>query len=78
MSGQIIKFFPANAAQNPDMVLEQAIGVFKDVLIIGWDKDGVMDARSSELFADGGEMLWLIETFKFNLMTGQYGGEPKE
>ncbi len=72
MSAKVVKFYPANAAEDPDNVLEQAIGLFNSVLIIGWDKDGNLDASASANLTDGGEMLWLIETFKRNLLSGDY------
>lgn len=72
MSGEVIKFYPRDAAKDPDAVLEQAIGAYRDVLVIGWDENGALDARATELFADGGEILWLIEQFKHKLLAGDY------
>ncbi len=72
MADNVVKFFPADAYKDPDAILEQAIGVFSEVLIIGWDKSGHMDARATKGLGDGGELLWLIEAFKHNLFTGQY------
>lgn len=68
----IIKFYPANAADDPDNVLEQAIGETDDVLILGWDKDGEMFAAASSRFEDGGEILWIVESFKAFLLSGTY------
>jgi hypothetical protein len=68
----IIKFYPKNAAENPNAVLEQAIDQYQDVLIIGYDKDGELQARSTNRFADGGELLWIIENLKKNLLDGVY------
>lgn len=70
---QVVKFYPKDAAKNADNVLEQAIGRYSDVLIIGWDKDGNFDARATLGLKDGGSCLWLIESFKLKLMTGQFG-----
>jgi len=53
------------------------VGAFKSVLIIGWDKNGDLQARATLDLADGGEVLWLLEGFKFNLMTGVYGDETE-
>jgi hypothetical protein len=72
LTGEVIKFWPKGAAKDPDAVLEQAIGAYRDVLVIGWDENGALDARSTELFADGGEILWLLESFRFALMAGEY------
>ena len=74
-NSNVVKFYPKNAAENPDAVLEQAIGQYQDVLIIGWDKDGLMDARSS-LGLSRDNVLWLIEEFKLKLLNGDY--EPSE
>lgn len=43
----IIKFYPKNAAENPDNVLEQAIGEFDSVVIMGMNKDGEFESRGS-------------------------------
>lgn len=71
-SSKVAKFYPANAADNPDYVLEQAVGLFSDVLILGYDKDGDLMACSSTEMAKGPELLWLIEAFKQGLMNGDY------
>ena len=75
MSDNVVKFYPADAYRDPDAVLEQAIGEYSDVLIIGWNKDGILDPRATKGLEDGGDMLWLIEKFKFNLLAGAYSGD---
>lgn len=77
MMAEITKFYPKDAAKDADNVLEQAIGVYDEVLVIGWRKDnGEMDARATLGLKDGGDILWLIEKLKFNLLAGVYQGEP--
>ena len=68
----VVKFYPANAAADPDNVLEQSLGEFSEVLVIGWDKEGNFDARATLGLKDGGDVLWLIEAFKFKLMSGEF------
>lgn len=68
----IVKFYPKDAAKDADNVLEQAIGFYDEVLIIGWDKDGQFDARATLGLVDGGDCLWLVETFKFKLLNGEF------
>lgn len=75
--GDIVKFYPANAATNPDVVLEQAIGVYQDVLILGWDKEGYLDPRAS-LGLKASDIIWLIEQFKHRLLSGEYAEEVTE
>lgn len=75
MSDNVVKFYPADAYKDPDAVLEQAIGEYSDVLIIGWNKDGILDQRATKGLEDGRDMLWLIEKFKFNLLAGAYSGD---
>lgn len=67
----IVEFFPANAAENPDNVLKQAMGVYDTVLIIGLDKDGYLDARASTNLKHS-QALWFLEKFKWNLLAGLY------
>lgn len=70
----VVKFYPKDAAKDADAVLEQAVGGFSEVLVIGWDKDGILDARATLGLKDGGDLLWLIESFKAKLMNGDYTG----
>lgn len=69
---KILKFYPADAAKVADNVLEQALGNYAEVLVVGWDKQGFLDVRATLGLKDGGEMLWLIESFKTKLMNGDY------
>jgi hypothetical protein len=68
----VVKFYPKDAAKDADAVLEQAQGNFSEVLIIGWDNDGMLDARATLGLKDGGDLLWLIELFKAKLIAGDY------
>lgn len=72
MSADVVKFYAKDAAKDPDAVLEQAIGQFDAVLILGWDKDDNLDARASLNLKDASDVLWLLERFKFNLLNGDY------
>lgn len=74
----VVKLYPKGAAKVADNVLEQAIGNYTDVLIIGWDKDGNLDARATLGLVNGGDMLWLIEAFKMKLLRGDYSPEGEE
>ena len=60
---EITKFYAKDAADNIDNVLEQAIGVYDRAVIIGYDKNGVIDIRSNTAITDS-EIVWLIEVFK--------------
>ncbi len=71
----VVKFYPKDAAKDADSVLEQSLGNFAEVLVIGWDKEGFLDARATLGLKDGGDMLWLIEMFKTKLLAGDYSGE---
>lgn len=71
MDAKIIKFYPNNAAECPDAVLEQAIGRYDDVLILGYDKEGYLDPRAT-LGLKKRDIIYLLETFKTKLMNGDY------
>lgn len=38
--GDVEKFYPKDAAKDPDAVIEQSLGEFSEVLVIGYDKGG--------------------------------------
>lgn len=67
----VIKFYPDNAASNPDNVLELAIGNYEKVFIIGYDNDGNLDARSSTNMTHE-SILWLLDKFKHKMLNGDY------
>lgn len=71
MADNIVKFYPKDAGKNPDAVLEQAIGKYESVFIIGYDNDGIMDVRASTNL-DQKNILWLVEMFKHKMMAGDY------
>jgi hypothetical protein len=64
--------FELNPSTNPDSVLKHAAGVFKEVLILGYNHDGYMEVRASAGMAPKAELLMLVENFKHALMNGLY------
>lgn len=48
-----------------DRVLESAKSKMANVVLLGWDNDGELYFAST--FADGGEVLWLLELCKLKL-----------
>lgn len=73
----VVKFYPANAAKNPDYVLEQAVGVYDQVFIIGYDKQGILDVRSSTDFTIA-EIFFALDAFKFKTLNGDYKTEARD
>jgi hypothetical protein len=71
---EIVKLYTKDAADNPDNVLEQAIGEYESVYILGYGKDGYLDARASTNMTQE-QILWLLETFKAKMMNGDYSDE---
>lgn len=51
---------------NPERVLKGAQDKLEDVVILGWDKEGGFYFASSQ--ADGGDVLWLLELAKKELL----------
>ena len=51
---------------SPDRVLNRALGKLDGVVVLGYDKDGQEYFKTS--YADGGDMLWLLERAKLALM----------
>jgi hypothetical protein len=52
---------------NPDIVLENTKGKLESFVICGYDKDGQEYFAST--YADGGDVLWLLERMKLRLLT---------
>lgn len=71
MTDNVVKFYSNNAAKNPDNVLEQACGVYDQVMIIGYNKEGSLDVRASTNFKLR-EMFFAIDAFKFKVLNGDY------
>lgn len=57
----------------PDKILKAAIGQMEGVVIIGYDKEGFHYFGST--YADGGEVLWLLEACKKSLMEDMCNGD---
>jgi hypothetical protein len=73
---KVTKFRPKDAAKDPDVVLEEAVGTYESVLTIGWDKNGDFDMRAS-LNIDAKDVLWLLESARHFLHEVVYSGtEP--
>jgi hypothetical protein len=51
---------------DPDMVLENTKGKLEGVILIGYDKEGKEYFAST--YADGGDVLWLLERMKLCLL----------
>lgn len=73
----VIRFWPKNAAENPDAVLEQAVGNYTDVFVIGYDREGCLDARASLSF-EMRDIFFAIEAFKHMVLRGEYGDRLME
>lgn len=50
----------------PDRILEDAIGKLEGVVILGYTKEG--DEFFASSYADGGNVLWLLERLKKQLL----------
>ena len=77
MTDNIVKLYPHNAALNPDVVLEQSAGVYEEVLVIGYNKDGALDVRASLNF-DMKSIFFALEAFKHQVLSGEYGHRLEE
>jgi hypothetical protein len=63
----IVRFTGITKLDIPaDQVIESALGKLEGVVILGYDKDGQEYFASS--YADGGNMLWLLERAKKALL----------
>lgn len=60
---------------SPDRVLEGNKGRLEGLVLIGWGKDG--DFVFSSTYADGGEVLWLLETARKKLLEVEADDLPR-
>ena len=51
-----------------DEILEDSKGSYKDVLILGWDEGGMLNAKSTTSL-DVKDLLYMIEIFKSVVIT---------
>jgi hypothetical protein len=58
-------------ALDPDTVLAEAKGEFESVVVIGFDRNGDLDVRAS-LNISQATILFMLEKFKFGLLSGEY------
>lgn len=52
---------------DPDIILENTKGKLEGFMIAGYDKDG--NEYFASTYADGGDVLWLLERMKLRLLT---------
>ena len=65
--GDIIPFNGITSLDlDPDVVLEHTKGKLEGFLIAGYDKDG--NEYFASTYADGGDVLWLLERMKLRLL----------
>lgn len=55
----------------PDLILDSAKGKLTSVLLLGTDSKGNHFIASST--GDSAQLLWMIECFRFDLLSGTYG-----
>jgi len=51
---------------DPDLVLENTKGKLEGVVLLGYDKNG--EEYFASTYADGGDVLWLLERMKMHLL----------
>ena len=61
---------------DPDTILQNAVGVLKEVLVLGTDKEGNQYMASSS--GDGKAILWHLDTGHFALMHNIFYGDDEE
>lgn len=72
----VVRFYPPGSADNPDLVLEQAIGAYQSVLILGFDKDGKFKARGSTNLS-AADCHVLASLFAHKIVSGEFGSLEK-
>lgn len=71
MTDNVVRFRPANEMEGADAVLERAQGIFDEVLVIGFNKQGEVEGRVT-LGMTERDAVWMMEILKFAMMNGDY------
>lgn len=72
--GDLITLHQITSLDIPaDRVLSEAMGEMDKAIVMGYDKEGEFYFASS--IADGGDVLWLLENMKINLLQLAHDGD---
>lgn len=69
------KLVPNNYNDNPDNILEEAVGRLDDVLILGYDKEDKLWTSCSTGLTGHNDLVYLLERVKHKILSGDYGEE---
>lgn len=69
-----VEFKTGEISLDCDTVLEKAKDNYTSVLVIGWDKEGYLDVRSTNNL-DQKDCLYLAQMFSNKLLNGDYAPE---
>ena len=69
-----VEFKTGEISLDADTVLNEAKGNYTSVLLIGWDKEGYLDTRSTNNL-DQKDCLYLAQMFSNKLLNGDYRHE---
>ena len=69
-----VEFKTREISLSADEVLEKAKDNYSSVIVIGWDKEGFLDVRSTNNL-DQKDCLWLVKMFSHKLLRGDYAPE---
>ncbi|MCP4057474.1 MAG: hypothetical protein GY738_09220 [Pseudoalteromonas sp.] len=69
-----VEFKTGEASLDADTVLEKAKDNYTSVLVIGWDKEGFLDVRSTNNMQQK-DCLYLAQMFTHKLLNGDYAPE---
>ena len=69
-----VEFKVRQVSLDADTVLDKAKDNYASVVVVGWDKEGFLDVRSTNNL-DQKDILWLITMFEHKIMNGDYAPE---
>ncbi len=69
-----VEFKAKQISLSADKVLEEAKDNYGSVIVIGWDKEGFLDVRSTNNL-DQKDCLYMAQKFITGLMVGDYDPE---
>lgn len=68
---KLVDLHPVEPSDDPDKVLEDAKGIYRTVVLIGWNMEDRLEFRSSSNQLNK-DILWLITLLQHKIMNGDY------
>ena len=74
---KVTEMFRGAGCASADTLLELCKGVYEEVLVVGYTKEGILTARPTQGIASSGRINLMLDTIKLSLLLGSYETEQR-